>query len=103
MYLWLPRQHHPLTFSYVLCIRYATKGDRAQRTSERAKFLVRGIALDCEALGTSQRIPKRDEVSENHPERQLTSVSTGQSLCGAPRRNRTGDPILTMDVLYRLS
>jgi hypothetical protein len=23
--------------------------------------------------------------------------------CGAPRRNRTGDPILTMDVLYRLS
>jgi hypothetical protein len=22
---------------------------------------------------------------------------------GAPRRNRTGDPILTMDVLYRLS
>ena len=24
-------------------------------------------------------------------------------LCGAPRRNRTGDPILTMDVLCRLS
>jgi hypothetical protein len=24
-------------------------------------------------------------------------------LCGAPRRNRTGDPILTMDALYRLS
>jgi hypothetical protein len=23
--------------------------------------------------------------------------------CGAPRRNRTGDPILTMDVLCRLS
>jgi len=22
--------------------------------------------------------------------------------CGAPRRNRTGDPILTMDALYRL-
>jgi hypothetical protein len=22
---------------------------------------------------------------------------------GAPRRNRTGDPILTMDALYRLS
>jgi hypothetical protein len=99
---WLPRQHHPPTSSYVLCIRYATKGDRAQRTSERAKFLVRGIALDREALGTSQRIPKRDEVSENHPERQLTSVFTGQPG-GAPRRNRTGDPILTMDVLCRLS
>jgi hypothetical protein len=25
------------------------------------------------------------------------SVPAGQSLCGAPRRNRTGDPILTMD------
>jgi Phosphatidylethanolamine-binding protein len=27
----------------------------------------------------------------------LTSVCAGQSLCGAPRRNRTGDPILTME------
>jgi hypothetical protein len=26
-----------------------------------------------------------------------TSVSAVQGLCGAPRRNRTGDPILTMD------
>jgi hypothetical protein len=26
-----------------------------------------------------------------------TSVSAGQRLCGAPRRNRTGDPILTME------
>jgi hypothetical protein len=32
-----------LSFSYVLCIRYATKGDRAQRIPERAKFLVRGL------------------------------------------------------------
>ena len=27
----------------------------------------------------------------------MTSVSAGQSGCGAPRRNRTGDPILTMN------
>src|SRR5829696_2410785 len=27
----------------------------------------------------------------------ITSVSAGQSVCGAPRRNRTGDPILTID------
>jgi hypothetical protein len=27
----------------------------------------------------------------------MTSVSAGQDLCGAPRRNRTGDPILTME------
>jgi hypothetical protein len=31
------------------------------------------------------------------PKRQLTSVSAGQPGCGAPRRNRTGDPILTME------
>jgi hypothetical protein len=29
--------------------------------------------------------------------RRPTSVFAGQSWCGAPRRNRTGDPILTMD------
>ena len=29
-------------------------------------------------------------------ETELTSVSAGQPVCGAPRRNRTGDPILTM-------
>jgi hypothetical protein len=28
---------------------------------------------------------------------QLTSLSAGQPMCGAPRRNRTGDPILTME------
>ena len=27
----------------------------------------------------------------------MPSVSAGQPLCGAPRRNRTGDPILTID------
>jgi hypothetical protein len=31
------------------------------------------------------------------PDAELTSVSAGQPGCGAPRRNRTGDPILTME------
>src|SRR5512133_1545605 len=31
------------------------------------------------------------------PDAELTSVSAGQHWCGAPRRNRTGDPILTME------
>jgi hypothetical protein len=35
--------------------------------------------------------------STRPPDRKLTSVSAGHSLCGAPRRNRTGDPILTME------
>ena len=38
-----------------------------------------------------------DVVGSNSSRRRLTSVSAGQSLCGAPRRNRTGDPILTID------
>jgi hypothetical protein len=36
-------------------------------------------------------------VGSNGSRPRLTGVCTGQSLCGAPRRNRTGDPILTMD------
>jgi hypothetical protein len=31
------------------------------------------------------------------PDADLTSLCAGQSLCGAPRGNRTGDPILTMN------
>jgi hypothetical protein len=31
------------------------------------------------------------------PDAEVTSVCAGQRLCGAPRRNRTGDPILTME------
>jgi hypothetical protein len=31
------------------------------------------------------------------PRCRTASVCAGQSLCGAPRRNRTGDPILTME------
>ena len=34
---------------------------------------------------------------ETARETELTSVSAGQPGCGAPRRNRTGDPILTME------
>jgi len=31
------------------------------------------------------------------PNAKMTSVSAGQLRCGAPRRNRTGDPILTKE------
>ena len=33
---------------------------------------------------------------KQHRTRRPTSVSAGQVRCGAPRRNRTGDPILTI-------
>jgi hypothetical protein len=55
--------------------------------------------------------PKGDRLVRAHPNKgcvlwtvdassnaTTTSVSAGQHLCGAPRRNRTGDPILTMDL-----
>jgi len=35
--------------------------------------------------------------STGPPDTELTSVCAGQPWCGAPRRNRTGDPILTME------
>ena len=37
------------------------------------------------------------QPSKRTPNADLTSVYAGQCLCGAPRRNRTGDPILTME------
>ena len=36
------------------------------------------------------------------PNVKTTSVSAGQHLCRAPRRNRTGDPILTIRVAAHL-
>ena len=56
----------------------------------------RTVAQSTEGQGIWGQFPlcgrsKRPENAE------LTSVSAGQSGCGAPRRNRTGDPILTID------
>jgi hypothetical protein len=43
--------------------------------------------------------PHLDRVAARRraEEQRSTRVSAGQSWCGAPRRNRTGDPILTID------
>jgi hypothetical protein len=38
-----------------------------------------------------------DVVGHNGSGRRLTGIPAGESLCGAPRQNRTGDPILTID------
>jgi hypothetical protein len=56
------------------------------------------------------RIPDRRPTARSHPNMgcvlwtadtssnaTTTSICAGQSRCGAPRRNRTGDPILTME------
>jgi hypothetical protein len=77
--------------------------NRAIPDSPRPKLLL------TRAIGTLRRADPShphsytDVIGYNGSGRQMTSVPAGQSLCGAPRRNRTGDPILTMDVLCRLS
>jgi hypothetical protein len=93
---------HPPAFSYVLYIRHATLGAMAEEAAERAKLLLRGLSPHRQAW-TLTAHPNAYGSGPTILNRQLTSVSAGQSGCGAPRRNRTGDPILTMDVLCRLS
>jgi hypothetical protein len=59
----------------------------AGRVRGVASWVLVGLAVVAALCGQS----KRPENAE------LTSVSAGQSGCGAPRRNRTGDPVLTME------
>jgi hypothetical protein len=49
-------------------------------------------------LRPSQRIPMRMGSAPTIPKRPMTSVCAGQPMYGAPRRNRTADPILTMEL-----
>jgi hypothetical protein len=52
------------------------------------------------AIGSPSALPSKGGALQRptDPEHgQPTSVSAGQQLNGAPRRNRTGDPILTME------
>jgi hypothetical protein len=48
-------------------------------------------------VGTVGRIPTATCSMREARSRRLIAVAAGQSLCGAPRRNRTGDPIPTMN------
>ena len=75
---------------YVVCIRRANRA----KPRVKAKLHVNGLTQHQEALDF---VPHA-EPDEEARARGLISVCAGQSLCGAPRRNRTGDPILTMDV-----
>jgi hypothetical protein len=87
-----------LTRRYVLSNRCAA-GPPERKAAEPAKRLV--IAVDADPGGATVR-PHPDKGSalqpiNRPPNTEPTSVSAGQRMCGAPRRNRTGDPILTMD------
>jgi hypothetical protein len=84
-----------MTASYVVYIRHATIGNRAEQIANEQSCCSTGLPSYRQALA-SHSIPMRMWSAPNIPKRQPTSVSAGQPWCGAPRRNRTGDPILTM-------
>jgi hypothetical protein len=74
--------------SYVVSIRGANRVEPPVAAKLQVRWLIRHRqALD----------PERDKGSDSSAATGLTSVSTGQPGDGAPRRNRTGDVILTMD------
>ena len=84
--------------SNVLSYRYATRPD-----SSHTGYLETNVAAQQGywrsggSLTFRIPIPLRMWSAPDGSGRRPTSVSAGQSLCGAPRRNRTGDPILTMN------
>jgi hypothetical protein len=81
----------------VLSYRYATSPIRAIPDAPQPKLLVSKAISALTASWPSASHSNADVVSHNGSGRRLTGISAGESLCGAPRRNRTGDPILTMD------
>ena len=70
--------------------------NRAVPDTPRPKLLLSAISA-LAARGPFASHSTSDVAGCNGSGRRLTSVCAGQGLCGAPRRNRTGDPILTMD------
>ncbi len=64
---------------------------------EGAEQRAQGGAVHGSHDGTVMMCPSVMRRSQTGRNRRLTSVSAGQSVCGAPRRNRTADTILTID------
>ena len=79
--------------SYGLSIRCATQAEPRPTSGSAAQPIITSRRRSC----AGRRIPIADAASTAGPGRELTSVCAGQQRCGAPRRNRTGDTILTMN------
>jgi hypothetical protein len=77
-----------------LSIRCATQA-APRPTSECA---ARRLLRTDRSIASRRRILMRMRPVSSVPERELTSVCAGQQWYGAPRRNRTGDTILTMNL-----
>src|SRR5512132_3825049 len=80
----------------VLSYRYATSPASSHAGYFTTTLLVSRAIGALTACGPFASHSNGDAAGHNGPGRQLTSISAGQGLCGAPRRNRTADPILTM-------
>jgi hypothetical protein len=82
----------------VLSYRYATSPESSHtRILHDQRCCSAGLLALGRRADPSHPHSNTDVVGHNGCGRRHSSVSAGQSLCGAPRRNRTGDPILTMD------
>ena len=96
MHLWLLRQHtHPRSVMCSISVMQRW-GPWPRRPLNEQSCWSEGCPHTARR-GPSQRIPMRMGSGPTILKQQLTSVSAVQSLCGAPRRNRIGDPILTID------
>jgi hypothetical protein len=81
----------------VLSYRHATRPIRAIPNPLRPMLLVNRAIRALAARRPFASHPTMDAAAYKGSGRRLTNVCAGQPGYGAPRRNRTGDPILTMD------
>ena len=88
---------------YVLSDRCTAKPTKAEKATETRTRLVRAVGTDRRESRSSDPSLSGMWSAPTMPKRSLINICAGQGLCGAPRRTRTDDPILTMDVLCRLS
>ena len=68
------------------------------RLVENPEWLTREVLSIQQGLSNATPNAKTISIARSTgPSAELTSVSAGHRVGGAPRRNRTGDPILTME------
>jgi hypothetical protein len=80
-----------LSYRYAISLEWSHGGYSTTKVAGQQGYWRSDGALTFRSHSTA------DVAGCNGLGRRLTGVCAGQGVCGAPRRNRTGDPILTMD------
>src|SRR5438034_718049 len=83
--------------SNVLSHRCATSPRRGHTGTETHGTAVHRHIHRCRIGRPLPPHSKPDVAAVTAPKQKLTSIPAGQPGCGAPQRNRTADPILTME------